>query len=147
MAGMRLGHAHLKVRNLAVSIPFYTEVFGLRVIEQVGNHYAFLTDGKVHHAIALQSVGSGAPGPLRGEVGLYHVAFEVADEAAFVAARQKLLELGLAPVPVDHGISWALYFNDPDGNGLEIYWDTRETAHGQALWQGENKPLPVESGR
>jgi len=41
---------------------------------------------------------------------------------------------------VDHLISWAMYFDDPDGNGLEIYWDTREEPGGQKLWRGHNVP-------
>src|SRR5690349_11407037 len=76
----KIGHAHLKVRDLQRSIDFYTRFLGLNVTEVVGNHYAFLTAGTYHHEIALQNVGSGAPQPPSRGTGLYHVAFEVPDK-------------------------------------------------------------------
>jgi catechol-2,3-dioxygenase len=48
---------------------------------------------------------------------------------------------GIPVHAVDHRISWALYCADPDGNGLEVYWDTRRTAHGAEHWQGIERPL------
>jgi catechol 2,3-dioxygenase len=74
-------------------------------------------------------------------VGLYHVAFEVPDKTAFAQAYQALHEAGVQPVLVDHLISHAMYFDDPDGNGLEIYVDTRTAAGGQAQWHGQNRRL------
>ena len=50
-------------------------------------------------------------------------------------------EAGVAVAAVNHFISWAIYFDDPDGNGLEIYWDTRHEPGGAALWHGANAPL------
>jgi len=141
----RLGHAHLKVRDLRGSVEFYTRFFDLTVIEEVGGHYAFLSGGAVHHEIALQQVGVGAPAAPPHGVGLYHVAFEVPDRRAFALAYRTLAEAGLPLVTVDHRISWAMYFADPDGNGLEIYWDTREEPRGQRLWRGENLPLPPQT--
>jgi catechol 2,3-dioxygenase len=64
---------------------------------------------------------------------------------AFAQAYQALTKAGVAVGAVDHRISWALYFNDPDGNGLEIYWDTRHLATGASLWHGENLPLSDET--
>ena len=141
----KIGHAHLKVRNLDRSIDFYTRYLGLHETERVGNAYAFLTTGPYHHEIALQQVGPNAPQPPARGVGLYHVAFEVPDKRSFAEAYHVLTQAGISVVLVDHFISWAMYFNDPDGNGLEIYWDTRNEPGGHQLWHGENAPLQEET--
>ncbi len=141
----KIGHAHLKVRDLQRSIDFYTHYIGLDVTEVVGDHYAFLTGGTFHHEIALQNVGANAPHPPARGTGLYHVAFEVPDKRAFALAYQSLLKAGIAVLAVDHYISWAMYFDDLDGNGLEIYWDTRSEPGGRQLWHGDNAPLGDET--
>lgn len=140
----KIGHAHLKVRDLNRSLEFYTRFFDLQVVESVGDQYAFLSGGDFHHELALQAVGPNAPQPAAYGVGLYHIAFEVPDQHSLALAYQSLTEAGVTVGPVDHLISWAIYFNDPDGNGLEIYWDTRRESFGQGLWHGRNIPLPAE---
>jgi catechol 2,3-dioxygenase len=137
----KIGHAHLKVRDLQRSIDFYTRFLRLNVTEIVGNHYAFLTAGIYHHEIALQNVGSDAPHPLANGTGLYHVAFEVPDKRSFALAYRALIDAGVAVTAVDHYISWAMYFDDPDGNGLEIYLDSRTLPGGRLFWYGDNAPL------
>jgi len=141
----KIGHAHLKVRDLQRSIDFYTRFLNLNVTEVVGNHYAFLTAGAYHHEIALQNVGSDAPHPPANGTGLYHVSFEVPDKLSFALAYRALIDAGIPVAVVDHYISWAIYFDDPDGNGLEIYWDTRTFHGGRQLWHGENAPLEEET--
>ncbi len=141
----KIVHAHLKVRDLQLSIDFYRRFLGLNVTEVVGNHYAFLTGGAFHHEIALQNVGSDAPKPPARGTGLYHVAFEVSDKRSFALAYRILCEAEITVLAVDHFISWAMYFDDPDGNGLEIYWDTRNEPGGRALWHGDNAPLEDET--
>lgn len=138
----KIGHAHLKVRDLDRSIAFYTRFLALRETERVADHYAFLTGGDLHHEIALQHVGPDAPAPPQHGTGLYHVAFEVPTRRAFAEAYAALTQAGISVATVDHRISWAMYFDDPDGNGLEIYWDTRTEPDGASLWQGVNRPLP-----
>lgn len=144
MYSTRIGHVHLKVRDLQKAVDFYMKFFDLEVTEIVGDHYAFLSGCSLHHEIALQQVGTDAPQPPRSSTGLYHVAFEVPDKEAFALAYQNLTEAGIPVYPVDHLISWALYFSDPDGNGLEIYVDTRQESHGRDLWHGRNLPLDSE---
>jgi len=119
-------------------------VLGLETTERVGR-FAFLTLGAHHHDLALQGVGNeseadgtGEPvAPDRPEPGLYHHAWEFEDEAALAAAADRLQERGVAVSPVDHGISKALYFEDPDGNGVELYVDTREERD-MEHWNGRN---------
>ena len=139
-----LGHVHLKVRDLERSIDFYADALGLDVTERAGN-YAFLTAGERHHDLALQALGSDASGPGPG-VGLYHAAWEVETPAALRATFERLRERGVEIVPVDHRISKALYFDDPDGNGVEVYLDTR-AENDRAEWGGENRRFdPAEVG-
>jgi len=130
-----VGHVHLKVRDVERAVEFYTAVLNLGVTERRGR-YAFLSWGERHHDVALQGVGPDADGPGRG-VGLYHAAFEVDDAAALTAVYDRLRARGVEVSPVDHGISKALYFADPDGNGLEVYLDTRSEAGDD--WQGRNE--------
>lgn len=136
MTRTRLGHVHLKVRDVERAVAFYEAVVGLGLRERYGT-YAFLAFGDRHHDLAVQGVGEDAPGPARG-VGLYHVAFEVPDAAALARVHERLRERGVDVTPVDHGISEALYFEDPDGNGVEIYRDTRGE-NDQNEWDGRNE--------
>ena len=139
-----LGHAHLKVRDLERAVAFYTRFLGLRLTERVGSQFAFLSGGTLHHDLALQALGSAAPGTPRYAVGLFHLAFEVPDRKSFAAAYHALDEGGVPVAAVDHGISWAMYFADPDGNGLEIYWDTRHESHGAETWNGRSDLLNAQ---
>jgi catechol 2,3-dioxygenase len=137
-SGHTVGHVHLRVRDVERSIAFYTDVFGLAVAERY-DRFAFLTWGDHHHDVALQGVGADAAAPGPG-VGLYHAAIEVESPDAFTATYEQLRERGVSVSPVDHGISKALYFDDPDGNGLEVYLDTRESFD-RAEWGGMNEPF------
>jgi len=138
---MKIGHAHIKVRNLERSTAFYEQFLGLSVRERIEGHFVFMSATEVHHEIALQQVGMGARTPGRFEVGLFHVAFEAPDKPSLARCYKKLMEHGIPVVAVDHRISWAIYFSDPDGNGLEIYCDTRGEPDGGELWDGMDRPL------
>jgi len=141
----KIAHAHLKVRNLDCAIDFYTRYLGLHLTERVADAYAFLTTGAFHHDIALQQMAPDAPQPPASSTGLYHVAFEVPGRRAFAAAYATLTNAGISVATVDHFISWAMYFDDPDGNGLEIYSDSRHLSGGRSLWRGENAPLDEQT--
>jgi catechol 2,3-dioxygenase len=123
--GTTIGHVHLKVSDLEQSIQFYCDVLGFSLKMRFGNSAAFVAAGKYHHHIGLntwQSAGM-PPAPNRG-VGLYHAAILLPTRSDLAAMFLRLQE---ASIPLegmsDHGVSEALYLNDPDNNGLEIYWD------------------------
>jgi catechol 2,3-dioxygenase len=130
-----LGHVHLKVREVERAVSFYTDVFDLSITERVGR-YAFLSFGEHHHDVALQGVGADASDPDPG-VGLYHAAFEIESADELRDIYETLDSRGVDVSPVDHGISKALYFDDPSGNGLEVYLDTRDE-HDED-WEGTNR--------
>lgn len=138
MKGPTLGHVHLRVSNLERAEEFYTGVLGLKVSERVGESYVFLSAGTKHHDLALQSADPQAPAPLPGSLGLYHIAFEVPDLPGLAQVYQALLARAIPVRAVDHGISLALYFEDPDGNGVEVYVDTRSNGD---LWGGHSTPM------
>ncbi|RDI71322.1 VOC family protein [Halopelagius longus] len=137
-----LGHVHLKVRDVDRAVEFYRDVVGLSVAERYAN-YAFLSFGDHHHDVALQAVGPDASGPGMG-VGLYHAAFEVPSAEALRLTAERLSDRGVEFAPVDHRISKALYFEDPDGNGVEVYLDTRED-NDRTEWDGENRRFDPQS--
>jgi catechol 2,3-dioxygenase len=140
----QLGHAHLYVRTLDRSIDFFTRVLGLSLTERIGDALAFLSSSAPHHTLALQALGESALPPAEGSVGLYHLAFELPSTAALEEALVRLDERGTRWQAVDHGISWAVYFDDPDGNGLELYIDRREHPDGRKEWGGMTTLLPRE---
>lgn len=120
---MQLGHVHLKVADLDRSLAFYRDALGFHVQGRIGDQAAFLSaDGSYHHHIGLnafESAGGLAPAP--GTTGLYHVAILYATRAELARAAHKLREH--LSHGSDHGVSEAVYLSDPDGNGIELYWD------------------------
>ena len=140
----RLGHAHLTVRDLDRALAFYTRFFDLRLIERVGDGYAVLGGDGVHPELSLQAVGSVARPPNSYGNGLCHVGFELPDGAALAAAYEALTEAGVEVEAIDHRVSWSLYFRDPDGNGLALYWDRRGEPDSALAWCGRNVALPTE---
>src|SRR6187397_478554 len=120
-----IGHVHLKVADLDRALAFYHGVLGFDIVTREGPTAAFLSAGGYHHHIGLNTWESrnGAPPPA-GTTGLYHAAIRYPDRAALGQALRRLVD---AQVPLegasDHGVSEALYLRDPDGNGLELYWD------------------------
>ena len=126
--GARIGHVHLKVSNLDRALEFYHGALGFDIVQKYGSQAAFLSAGGYHHHIGLntwESHGGGPPAP--GTTGLYHVAILYPTRAALADALRRLVE---AKIPLqgasDHGVSEALYLSDPDGNGIELYWDRPE---------------------
>jgi catechol 2,3-dioxygenase len=120
-----IGHVHLKVADMDRALAFYNGVLGFEITQRMGRSAAFLSAGGYHHHIGLntwESQGGQPPGP--GTTGLYHFAIRYPDRASLGDALGRLTE---AKVRIDgasdHGVSEALYLRDPDGNGIELYWD------------------------
>jgi len=123
-AATQIGHVHLRVAELDRAVAFYRDVIGLEVVTQ-GKEAAFLSAGGYHHHIALNTWGSkGGKPPPPGSTGLFHTAFVYPDRPALARALQAVLDAGVQLTgAADHGVSEAVYFDDPDGNGVELYRD------------------------
>src|SRR3954453_430690 len=149
--GVDIGHVHLKVADLDRAIGFYRDVLGLELMQRIGDEAAFLSAGGYHHHIGLNTWESkdGSPPP-PGSTGLFHVAIRYPSRATRPDALKRLVE---TRVPLsgasDHGVSEALYLNDPDGNGIELYrarpreeWPMAPDGKGVAM---VSIPLDLES--
>jgi catechol 2,3-dioxygenase len=121
----RIGHIHLKVANLQRAMDFYCGLLGFELITTYGSEAAFISAGGYHHHIGLNTWYSkdAPPAPVRS-AGLFHTAILYPTRKDLAIAFKRLLD---ADYPVtgasDHGVSEAIYLNDPDQNGVELYWD------------------------
>lgn len=124
-AQTKIGHVHLKVSNLEGSLKFYRDLLGFEVTQRYGSSAVFLSAGGYHHHIGLNTWHSKDKGPAPvNAAGLYHVAILYPTRKDLAQVLMRLIE---AQYPLtgaaDHGVSQALYLNDPDHNGVELYWD------------------------
>src|SRR5574338_63771 len=124
-AGTRIGHIHLKVSDLEKALKFYRDLLGFEVQQYYGNSAVFISAGGYHHHIGLNTWHSKntGPAPVRA-AGLYHVAILYPTRKDLAIVLKRLID---AKYPLtgaaDHGVSEAIYLNDPDRNGIELYWD------------------------
>ncbi len=123
--GVDIGHVHLKVADVDRALDFYCGVLGFELMQRYGEDAAFVSAGGYHHHIGLNSWDSkGGSPPPPGTTGLYHVAIRYPSRRSLADALRRLTEAGVRIGGAsDHGVSEALYLADPDGNGLELYWD------------------------
>jgi len=121
----RIGHVHLKVADLERSLSFYRDLLGFKEMQRYGDGAVFISAGGYHHHIGLNTWYSknAAPAPVRS-AGLFHTAILYPTRKDLAIILKRLLD---AKYPLtgasDHGVSQALYLNDPDENGVELYWD------------------------
>jgi catechol-2,3-dioxygenase len=101
--------------------------------------------GENHHDLGLFSVGSGAPRPPRGSVGLYHLAWDVATIEDLAVAARVLADAGALSGSSDHGVSKSLYGSDPDGNEFEVMWRVPRDAWGEYEHRGVVLPLDLDA--
>lgn len=126
--GVRIGHVHLKVADLERSLAFYCGVLGFQVMQRMGSQAAFISAGGYHHHIGLNTwMSKGGSPPARGATGLFHAAILYPTRETLEDAVRRVMAAGVAlDGAADHGVSEAIYLRDPDGNGLELYWDRPE---------------------
>jgi catechol 2,3-dioxygenase len=147
---VKIDHVHLKVADLDRALAFYCGVLGFEETQRMGSDAVFLSAGGYHHHIALNTWESrGGSPPPRGATGLYHFAILYPTRAELADALRRVMAAG---VPLegasDHGVSEALYLQDPDGNGVELYRDRpreewpRDADGGVAI---VNEPLDVRA--
>lgn len=127
--GVQIGHVHLKVADLERALAFYCGVLGFELTQRMGSSAAFLSAGGYHHHIGLNTWESrGGLPPPPGTTGLYHFAIRYPTRRTLADAFQRLLAAQVSLEGAsDHGVSEALYLRDPDGNGVELYWDRPES--------------------
>jgi len=123
--GVDIGHVHLKVADIERALDFYCGVLGFELQQRYGEEAAFVSAGGYHHHIGLNTWHSkGGSPPAPGTTGLFHFAIRYPSRRSLADALDRLRRAG---VPLegasDHGVSEALYLSDPDGNGIELYWD------------------------
>ncbi len=120
-----IGHVHLKVADLDRALGFYRDLLGFSITQRYGSAAVFLSAGGYHHHIGLNTWHSknAPPAPVRA-AGLFHLAILYPTRQDLATAVLRLIK---AEYPLtgasDHGVSEAIYLNDPDGNGVELYWD------------------------
>jgi catechol 2,3-dioxygenase len=141
-------HVNLFVRNAEQSHRWYTDILGLHTQDTFYHpgtnrlRAAFLSCNKAHaHDVALFDVGDDAPGQEKGQVGLNHVAWRMASLDDLKEMHQRLTDRGVPFRVSDHSISIGIYFSDPDGNGLEVYYELPRSE-----WH-RDRPFSVEGGK
>src|SRR5262245_37207061 len=123
--GTRIGHVHLKVADLERSLQFYRDLLGFEVQQYYGNSAVFISAGGYHHHIGLNTWHSknAEPAPIRS-AGLYHTAILYPTRKDLAVVLKRLIEANYPLTGAsDHGVSEAIYLDDPDRNGVELYWD------------------------
>jgi catechol 2,3-dioxygenase len=124
-AATRIGHVHLKVSDLDKALAFYQGLLGFEIVQRYGSQAVFISAGGYHHHIGLNTwYSKNAPPAPQRACGLFHTAILYATRRDLAIALKRLLD---ARYPItgtaDHGVSEAIYLDDPDGNGVELYYD------------------------
>lgn len=121
----RIGHVHLKVSDIDKALSFYVDLLGFQVTQKLGNDAAFISAGGYHHHIGLNTwYSKNSPPTEARSVGLFHtaIAYPTRKDLAIALARLREHNYPITGA-ADHGVSEAIYLDDPDGNGVELYWD------------------------
>ena len=124
-AHTQIGHVHLKVADLERALDFYCGLLGFEVMARYGEQAAFISAGGYHHHIGLNTwYSKDAPAASQYGVGLFHTAILYPTRKDLAIIFDRLCKAGYPLSGAsDHGVSEALYLNDPDNNGVELYWD------------------------
>lgn len=123
--GTSIGHVHLKVADIKRSLDFYCELFGFELTTTYGNDAVFISAGGYHHHIGLNVwFSKDAPPAPKNTAGLFHTAILYPTRKDLATILHRIQPAGYPLTGAsDHGVSEALYLDDSDGNGVELYWD------------------------
>ncbi len=133
----RIGHVHLKVSEIERSLNFYCGLLGFKLVTRYDNEAAFVAAGDYHHHIGLNVwYSKNAPPPPMHTTGLFHTAILYPTRKDLAAIVRRLQEFSYPFKASDHGVSEAIYINDPDKNGIELCWD-RPKEHWPTTPEGE----------
>jgi catechol 2,3-dioxygenase len=138
-----LGHVNIYVRNAERSQKWYEDILGLHTYDLIPGRAAFMSANRDEsHEVALMEVGQDAAGPQQGQVGLNHMAWKMESLENLKEFYNRLKEKNVPMRVTDHGISLGIYFQDPDGNGIEVYYESpRNEWHRQeGIFMGEGRP-------
>ncbi len=144
-----IGHVHLKVSDLEQALDFYCRLLGFEVTTTYGDQAAFISAGGYHHHIGLNTWHSknGPPAP-KNSPGLFHTAILYPTRKELAGILQRLMDRDYPLTGAsDHGVSEALYLDDPDGNGVELYWDRPEDQwpyHADGSLNMYTRPLDID---
>ena len=121
----RIGHVHLKVADVQRSLDFYCGILGFQITTTYGPEAVFISAGGYHHHIGLNSWYSKNASPATPNgVGLFHTAIVYPTRRDLAVIFQRLRKSGYPLTGAsDHGVSEAIYLDDPDHNGVELYYD------------------------
>jgi len=124
-AGTRIGHVHLKVSDLEKALAFYHGLLGFEITQHYGSQAVFVSAGGYHHHIGLNTwYSKNAPPAPQRACGLFHTAILYPTRKDLAIVLKRLIEANYPLAGAsDHGVSEAIYLDDPDGNGVELYWD------------------------
>jgi catechol 2,3-dioxygenase len=138
--GTRLGVVRLQVADLDRSLAFYQETLGLRVMSRDVSHAVLAAHGDDTPLAELHARPGARPAGRRGQLGLYHFAILLPDRASLGRFMRHLSAIGARAGSADHLVSEALYLQDPDNLGIEVYADRpRDT------WQRTGRELTMAS--
>jgi catechol 2,3-dioxygenase len=146
----RIGHVHLKVSNLKKAMEFYCDLLGFEITTMYGDQAAFISAGGYHHHIGLNTWYSkdAEPAPVHAP-GLFHTAILYPTKKDLAIIYKRIIDAAYTFTGfADHGVSEALYLNDPDGNGVELYWDKPKEEwplHADGTLHMYTKPLDIDS--
>jgi catechol 2,3-dioxygenase len=148
-AQTKIGHVHLKVADLDKALAFYKDLLGFEETQRYGDQAAFISAGGYHHHIGLNTwYSKNAPPAPKHSAGLFHTAILFPTRKDLATALKRLID---AKYPLtgfaDHGVSEAIYLDDPDGNGVELYWDRPKESwprDAQGNLQMVSDPLDIE---
>jgi catechol 2,3-dioxygenase len=140
-----LGHVVLKVRDQKKAEAFYNGILGLPIVAHLDSlNMTFFSLGD-HHDFAVMAIGDDAEAAPEKSPGLLHVAFKVGESLDDLRETKRVLEAaGITPDVRDHIVSQSLYFNDPDGNGLELYVDGSDAWKQDPQLVAHMEPLEID---